>query len=63
MLPKDDIAWSPYLLFVVKVEPVPDSPDNVFTGSELVIDGNVSGRAFAGVKVVLKVREFDLGMA
>lgn len=63
MLPKDGTSWSPYLFFVVKVDPAPESPDEVLTGSVLVTEGDISGRVLAlvlGVIVVLKVRVFDL---
>jgi hypothetical protein len=63
MLPKDGTSWSPCLFFVVKVDPAPGSPDKVLKGSELVTEGDISGRVLAlvlGVIVVLKVRVFDL---
>lgn len=64
MLPKDGTSWSPYLFFVVKVNPAPESPDKVLTGIGLDTEGDISGRVLVlvlGAILVLKVRVFDLG--
>lgn len=64
MLPEDGIAWSSCLFFVVKVDPPPDSPGKVFTGSGLFMEGDISSCVLAillGAIVVLKVKVFDLG--